>query len=154
MSTTHQPATEARVSLPAPRLHPTRLHVQEHDWLHALTKSGHNQSPAFRFPDLIGACVSNLFQHSDANARLFHHLHTVIALRPADTPRRQADLWQPHFDQLVGLQRSAVNQYPHPRFQLDQLTTACVALARMDDESGLIVLRRARTNVSMRWSPD
>lgn len=152
MSLAHLSAGATRASPQSPRLQPTRLHLQEHDWLHALAKSGHNHSPAFRFPDLIGACVSHLFQNADADTQLFHHLRTVIAPRPADTARRQADLWQPHFDQLVALQRCAANQYPHPRFQLDQLTTACVALARMHDASGLTLLRQARANASMRWT--
>jgi hypothetical protein len=151
LSATHPPA--ARQDSPiSQELRPTRLFLEEHDWLHALTKSAHNQAPAFRFPDLVSACISHVFQHSDASVRLFRYLHAVMTRRPADTPRRQTDVWAAHFDQLICLQRSAANQYPHPRFQLDQITTACVALARSEDERGLIVLSRARANVSLRAS--
>ncbi len=148
---------QARVStrpsrLVCAELRPTRLYLDEHSWLHALTQSVLNQSPAFRFPDLVSACVSQVFQTRDADARIFQYLHAVMTHRAVDTPRRQTDLWRAHYDQLIGLQRSAANQYPHPRFQLDQITTACVALARVDDETGQLILRRARANVALRAS--
>lgn len=138
--------------LGAAELRPTRLYLDEHGWLYALTQSAHNQSPAFRFPDLVSACVSQVFQTRDADARIFRYLHAVMTRRGIDTPRRQTDLWRPHYEQLIALQRSAANQYPHPRFHLDQITTACVALAREDDETGQLILHRARANVALRAS--
>ncbi|WP_204302947.1 hypothetical protein, partial [Klebsiella pneumoniae] len=49
----------------------TRLWLEEHDWLFTVLRSEGNVSPTFRFPDLISACVSLVFLHDDAPARIF-----------------------------------------------------------------------------------
>jgi hypothetical protein len=51
---------------------------------------------------------------------------------------------------LRALQMSEANRHPNPMFQLDQLTTACVALVRKSDSAAEQVLRQARRNVALR----
>ena len=108
----------------------TRLWLEEHDWLFTVLRSEGNLSPTFRFPDLISACVSLVFLHDDAPARIFDFLGTQLVLRPPLTPRRRESMWRPQYELLLAVQRSPANRHPHPKFQLDQLTTACVALCR------------------------
>ncbi len=98
-----------------------------------------NVSPTFRFPDLISACVSLVFVQDDAPARIFDFLGTQLVLRPPLTPRRRESMWRPQYDLLLAVQRSPANRHPNPKFQLDQLTTACVALCRQFERR-----RRAR----------
>lgn len=65
-------------------------------------------------------------------------------------------MWRQQYQLLLDLQRSPANRHPNPKFQLDQLTTACVALSRMQDASGMEVLMQARRNMAARarrWSP-
>ena len=40
----------------------TGIWIEEHGWLHRLFKSPDNTSPKFRFPDLLGVCVSLAFR--------------------------------------------------------------------------------------------
>jgi hypothetical protein len=128
----------------------TRLWLEEHDWLYGLLHSEANVSPTFRFPDLISASVSLLFAHDDAALRIFQFLGTELVLRPAQTPRRRESMWRTQYELLLALQRSPANRHPNPKFQLDQLTTACVALSRQADASGEVVLRQARVNMARR----
>jgi len=128
----------------------TRLWLDEHDWLYALLRSEDNVSPTFRFPDLISASVSLLFAHSDAATRIFRFLGTELVLRSPDTPRRRESMWRHQYWLLLDLQRSPANRHPNPKFQLDQLTTACVALCRAEDGSGAAILRQARRNMAER----
>jgi hypothetical protein len=128
----------------------TRLWLEEHDWLYRLLRSAENVSPTFRFPDLISACVSLVFEHHDAPARIFRFLGTELVLRSPQTPRRRESMWRPQYELLLALQRSPANRHPNPKFQLDQLTTACVALCRTADGSGAAVLRQARCNMAER----
>lgn len=128
----------------------TRLWLDEHDWLYALLHSEDNVSPTFRFPDLISASVSLLFAHSDAATRIFRFLGTELVLRSPDTPRRRESMWRHQYWLLLDLQRSPANRHPNPKFQLDQLTTACVALCRAEDSSGAAILRQARRNMAER----
>jgi hypothetical protein len=128
----------------------TRLWPEEHDWLYALLKSADNTSPKFRFPDLIGGCVSLIFARRDASERIFEFLATILVLRLPQTSRRRESMWMPQYNLLLELQRSPANRHPNPKFQLDQLTTACVALARDADASGADVLRQARLNMARR----
>lgn len=128
----------------------TLLWVEEHDWLYTLLKSDQNVAPRFRMPDLISACVSQLFIKDDAGERLFSYLGGVLILRSPNTARRRESLWRPQYQTLRSLQVSPANRYPHPQFQLDQLTTACVALARIDDGTGACTLRHARINIARR----
>jgi len=128
----------------------TRLMAEEHAWLYELLQSPQNRSPTFRFPDLISACVAiALAMPSGVNA-LFNYLGRQLVLRDPQTTRRREAMWRPQYEQLQTLQRSAANRHPHPKFQLDLLTTACVALCREADPSGESVLKRARLNMAER----
>lgn len=128
----------------------TLLWIEEHDWLYALLKSGLNVSPKFRMPDLISACVSQLFAKDHASEALFRYLGSELILREPGTVRRREAMWRPQYQQLHALQLSAANRYPNPQFHLDQITTACAALARMDDATGACTLRHARINIARR----
>ena len=128
----------------------TRLWLQEHDWLYALLKSDRNVAPSFRFPDLISASVSVVFASDDASPRIFAFLGTELVLRPWTTARRRESMWRAQYELLLALQRSPANRHPNPKFQLDQLTTACVALSRDADASGDAVLQQARMNMAQR----
>ena len=128
----------------------TRLWLNEHDWLYSLLRSEENVSPTFRFPDLISACVSLIFKHPDPCAHIFQFLGTELVLRPPQTPRRRESMWRPQYQLLLDLQRSPANRHPNPKFQLDQLTTACVALCQALDKSGESILRQARRNMAAR----
>ena len=128
----------------------TRLWLEEHEWLYGLLRSDDNVSPTFRFPDLISACVSLVFAHHNAPVRIFQFLGTELVLRPPQTPRRRESMWRNQYQLLLDLQRSPANRHPNPKFQLDQLTTACVALCRTQDNSGNSILRQARRNMAER----
>lgn len=128
----------------------TRLWLEEHDWLYCLLRSEDNVSPTFRFPDLISACVSLVFEHHDGPTSIFGFLGAELVLRSPQTPRRRESMWRPQYQLLLALQRSPANRHPNPKFQLDQLTTACVALCRIEDGSGAAVLRQARRNMAER----
>ena len=128
----------------------TQLWLEEHDWLHALQRSPQNVSPTFRFPDLISACVSLVFADATAGARIFAYLGRELVLRDPRTPRRREYLWREQFQLLRALQVSEANRHPNPMFQLDQLTTACVALVRESDAAAAQVLQQARRNVAAR----
>ncbi len=125
----------------------TRLWLDEHDWLYGLLRSHNNVSPTFRFPDLISACVSLVFAHNNAASLIFQFLGTELVLREPLTPRRRESMWRQQYQCLLDLQRSPQNRHPNPKFQLDQLTTACVALCRSWDISGSAVLQQARRNI-------
>lgn len=132
----------------------TRLWLQEHDWLYGLLRSVDNVAPTFRFPDLISACVSLVFQREDAAGRIFDFLTSALSQRPPDTPRRRESMWRQQYALLLDVQRSPANRHPNPKFQLDQLTTACVALCQPLDDAHAQVLRQARVNLaerSARW---
>ena len=130
----------------------TRLFLDEHEWLYGLLRSDDNTSPTFRFPDLISACVSLVFEADDAPGRIFGFLGTQLVLRAPKTPRRRESMWRPQYELLLAVQRSPANRHPNPKFQLDQLTTACVALCQQEDASGTIVLIQARRNMVERHS--
>lgn len=131
----------------------TRLWMEEHTWLYALLRSEENVAPTFRFPDLLSACVALVFNRVDAAERIFGFLGTALVMRSPTTPRRRESLWRPQFELLHDLQCSPANRHPNPKFGLDQLTTACVALCQQDDSSGAAVLRQARCNMVERHSP-
>ncbi len=128
----------------------TRLWLEEHNWLYRLLRSEDNASPTFRFPDLISASVSLVFTHQNAPCRIFQFLGTELVLRPPETPRRRESMWRQQYQLLLDVQRSPANRHPNPKFQLDQLTTACVALCRAEDGSGAGILRQARRNMAER----
>ena len=128
----------------------TQLWLEEHEWLHTLQRSPNNVSPTFRFPDLISACVSLVFADAAAGSRIFAYLGQELVLRNPRTPRRREFMWHEQFQMLRALQMSEANRHPNPMFQLDQLTTACVALVRASDAAAEHVLLQARRNVAVR----
>lgn len=128
----------------------TYLWVEEHDWLKALQHSPENNSPQFRVPDLLGACISIVFGEDDPSGRVFGYLETELICRNPRTARRQERMWREHFDLLQGLQRSPANRYPNPSFALDQLTTACVAIVKADAVEDARILDQARRNMAAR----
>lgn len=130
----------------------TRLWFEEHDWLYALFKSEQNVAPTFRLPDLISACVSLVFAEENAVERIFEFFGTELVLRTPYKPRRRESMWMAQYELLLAVQQSPANMHPHPRFQLDQFTTACVALSRQADSSGANVLQQARINMAERIS--
>lgn len=130
----------------------TRLWLREHDWLFMVFRSEGNVSPTFRFPDLISACVSLVFLHHDAPGRIFTFLGTELVLRSPHSLRRRESMWRPQYELLLAVQRSPANRHPNPKFQLDQLTTACVALCHDQDDAEAHVLAQARLNMADRAS--
>ena len=142
--------SQGSLDLPQPGTIETRLWLEEHEWLYSLLRSEDNVSPTFRFPDLISACVSLVFLHTDAATRIFDFLGTQLVLRAPLTPRRRESMWRQQYDLLLAVQRSPANRHPNPKFQLDQLTTACVALCRQFVDADALVLRQARLNMADR----
>ena len=106
----------------------TYVWTDEYDFLRSLYDSADNTSPKFRFPDLISACVSLVFRDDNAAELIFAYLRSELVLRSPDTTRRREAMWKSQYNLLLGLQRSRANKHPYPQFQLDQFTTACVAL--------------------------
>ena len=147
-------ATPGQLEPERPDTIQTRLWLEEHDWLCGLLRCGDNVSPTFRLPDLISACVSLVFLRPDAPTRIFDFLGTQLVLRAPHSPRRHESMWRAQYELLLAVQRSPANRHPNPKFQLDQLTTACVALCRQLEEPDGRVLRQARLNMaerSARW---
>lgn len=128
----------------------TRLWLPEYDWISSLSKAPENNFPAFRFPDLVSACVAMVSTQDGGVARLFRYLATVQVLRDPRMPRRDTEIWRPQFEQLLALQRSPSNRFPNPRFQLDHLATGCVALIQAGDPKGMSVYSQARQNLKER----
>ncbi len=128
----------------------TRLWLQEHQWLQSVLHSGANAAPTFRMPDLVSACVSLVFLHEGAPERIFSVLASDLVLRPPLTPRRRESLWRAQYELLLAVQRSPANRHPNPRFQLDHLTTACVALCQAMPGAESLVLRQSRLNMAER----
>lgn len=127
-----------------------RLWIEEYTWLYGILKSNANVCPTFRFPDLISAAVSLALARPEGRVDIFRFLGTQLVLRPPTMARRRESMWRAQYEQLRDLQRSPANRHPNPNFQLDQLTTACVAHAKRIDESGTQLLRQARLNMAER----
>lgn len=150
------PFSEAQAAQPAvnaPDIVETRLWIEEHTWLYGVLKSPLNQAPTFRFPDLISACVTAVLTPPEGYRALFTYLGTQLVLRDPATARRREAMWRPQYEQLQDVQRSPANQHPNPKFQLDQLTTAAVALCSEADPTGALVLKYARMNMVQRAKP-
>ncbi|ASI68672.1 hypothetical protein BA022_09050 [Diaphorobacter nitroreducens] len=143
-------ALAAQPSTGAPDTVETRLWIEEHAWLYGVLKSPANQAPTFRLPDLISACVTAVLTPPEGYRALFAYLGTQLVLRDPATARRREAMWRAQYEQLQDVQRSPANQHPNPKFQLDQLTTAAVALCREADPSGALVLKYARLNMASR----
>ena len=125
----------------------TGIWVDEHDWLHRLFKSPHNRSPRFRFPDLLGACVSMALRDAECQRRLVEYLVTRLTLRNPRTERRSCDIWAPQFELLMAVHRAPWNRFPNPMFELDHIATGCVAVAMTHPDAVALVLRQARLNL-------
>lgn len=130
----------------------TRLWIEEHEWLYQLLKSERNVAPTFRFPDLISASVSLVFAGPEPAARIFQFLWQELIQRSASSVRRRESMWRPQYELLLALQRSPANRHPNPKHQLDQLTTACVALVREEPDAMRRILEQARINMGERAS--
>jgi hypothetical protein len=128
----------------------TRVWIDEHDWLHRIFKSPDNTSPKFRFPDLLSACVSLVLASDEGQRRLVEYLVTRLTLRNPRTERRSCDIWSAQFDQLMQAHRAPWNRFPNPMFELDHLSTACVAVAMSRPDGEAVVLRQARMNLLAR----
>lgn len=133
-----------------PEIIETRVWFEEYLWLYGVLKGVQNAGPVFQFPDLISACVSLVFARPEAAKQIFDFLGTEVVPRAHNALRRRESLWRQQYELLLDLQRSAANRHPNPRFQLDHLTTACVALCRLADDSGLLLLQQARINAAER----
>lgn len=129
-----------------------RLWQQEHEWLYGVLKSEGNVCPTFRFPDLISAAVTLCLGEHNEHVHVFRFLGSKLVLRAPSTARRRESMWRLQYEQLQALQKLPANRHPNPNFQLDQITTACVALAREMDESGSRLLIQARLNMAKRSS--
>ena len=147
---TRDHATHGALDAEYPDTIETRLWLEEHDWLYTVLRGEDNVSPTFRFPDLISACVSIVFLHDDAATRIFDFLGTQLVMRSPQMPRRREAMWRQQYELLLAVQRSPANRHPNPKFQLDQLTTACVALCRRFNGADALVLRQARLNMAER----
>jgi hypothetical protein len=130
----------------------TGIWIEEHGWLHRLFKSQENTSPRFRFPDLLGACVSLALRDIPSQDRLIGYLATQLTLRNPRTERRSCEIWAAQFDLLMTAHRAPWNRFPNPMFELDQLTTACVAVAMSLPDGDAQVLGQARLNLRERTS--
>lgn len=128
----------------------TYLWVEEHDWLKALHRSPANNTPQFRVPDLLGACISIVLDSNDPSRRIFGYLGRELIRRDPGTARRHERMWREHFAQLQALQRSPANAYPNPCFSLDCLATACVAIVIADRVENGTILAQARRNMATR----
>jgi hypothetical protein len=115
----------------------TRLWPDEHLWLYALMRCSSNVAPTFRFPDLISACVTQVFSQANPAPRIFHYLRTQLIQRDPQSARLRERMWRAQDAPLLDLQR-------------DPFTTTCVALCRLDDDSGATVFRFARQNMVQR----
>lgn len=128
----------------------TRVWLDEFCWLDALYNDLANCSPKLRYPDLISACVSLVFDSPGAALRIFTFLHTRLVLRDQGTARRREEMWREQYELLLALQKSEQNRHPHPQFKLDHFTTACVALAMEEEGAKEKLFEQARRNIARR----
>lgn len=128
----------------------TYVWSDEYDFLRSLYDSAENTSPKFRFPDLISACVSLVFDDGHAAERIFDYLRSELVLRNPNTTRRREAMWKAQYGLLLELQRSRANKHPYPQFQLDQFTTTCVALVKLDGDAQRRIFDQARKNTAER----
>jgi hypothetical protein len=128
----------------------TRVWREEYSWLEALYNDAANCSPKLRFPDLISACVSLVFDGPAPKRRIFTFLHQQLVLRDQETTRRREEMWREQYALLLALQKSEQNRHPHPQFKLDHFTTACVALVMTEDGAMAKLFEQARRNIARR----
>lgn len=128
----------------------TSVWLAEHEWLYGVMKSPHNSCPKFRIPDLLAACVTLAFASQESQEHLITFLRSDFILRTPGKPRRSCDIWKQQFDMLMTAHRADWNRFPHPMFNLDQITTGCVAVVMKQPDARDQVLSQARRNVFAR----
>ena len=89
------------VAAQPPAILMTRVWLLEHDWLHSVCTSNSNQSPTFRFPDLLSACIELVLSSTESLARLQLFLSTELGARDPKSPRRTCHVWRRQFDELL-----------------------------------------------------
>lgn len=90
------------VAAQPPAIVMTRVWMHEHDWLHSVYASHANQSPTFRFPDLLSACIELVLSRTESLARLQLFLGTELGARDPKAPRRSCHVWRRQFEELLG----------------------------------------------------
>lgn len=131
----------------------TRTFVRrdQHDFVFGMLRDTRNQSPRFSLVDLTSACVSIAAQLPEALQTLIRKARGEFASPVEPCDRLSVALWPSQFLWLREVQKSPANNYPNPKFDLGDLTSACIALARQNasvDE----VLAAARRNLLRRCS--
>ena len=109
------------VAAQPPAIVMTRVWLHEHDWLHSVYASNSNQSPTFRFPDLLSACIELVLSSTESLARLQLFLSTELGARDPRAPRRSCHVWRRQFDEMLREHRAAWNSHPNPKFDLDAI---------------------------------
>ncbi|MCL4736600.1 MAG: hypothetical protein KJZ81_00170 [Burkholderiaceae bacterium] len=142
------------VAAQPPAIVMTRVWMHEHDWLHSVYASHANQSPTFRFPDLLSACIELVLSSTESLARLQLFLGTELGARDPKAPRRSCHVWRRQFDELLREHRAAWNSHPNPKFELDAIATGCVAVVRAEHDPVRRVLTQARLNCAARAAAD
>ncbi len=98
------------VAAQPPAIVMTRVWMHEHDWLHSVYASHANQSPTFRFPDLLSACIELVLSRTESLARLQLFLGTELGARDPKAPRRSCHVWRRQFDELLRANRKITGQ--------------------------------------------
>lgn len=142
------------VTAQPPAIVMTRVWLLEHDWLHSVYASHSNQSPTFRFPDLLSACIALVLSSNESMALLQLFLRTELGTRNPKSPRRSCHVWRHQFDDLLREHRAAWNSHPNPKFDLDAIATGCVAVVRAGHDPVGRVLTQARINCAARAAAD
>jgi hypothetical protein len=112
----------------------TFLGNPEFEFVHRLFHSAINTRPQFSVVDLTSACIALVEQLSQPSGLVIQRARGDVAHR-ASGRRMQVGLWPREFEFLRNIQRSPVNRAPHPRFDLSDLTTACVAIVMEMDQA-------------------
>lgn len=128
----------------------TYIQLGEFTFLRELYGSSENTCPQFSLADLTSACVSIVLEAPDPVYRVICRARSDLAQRARGDHRFQTHLWSAQFAQLRDVQRSAVNRSPHPKFDLGDLTSACIAIVMARPECEQQILRVARANLAAR----
>ncbi|HSM20938.1 MAG TPA: hypothetical protein VK876_01885 [Rubrivivax sp.] len=72
---------------------------------------------------------------------------TQLTLRNPRTERRNCGIWAAQFELVMAAHRAPWNRFPNPMFELDQITTACVAVTMFLPDGQALVLGQARLNL-------
>ena len=118
----------------------TGIWIEEHGWLHRLFKSPDNTSPRFRFPDLLGACVSLTLGNTQTHHRRVQYLATQLPLpdprREATTQaeRAQAERRRQLVELLAEIEKRVNNENARPRKRYVSPATREVVYAQYYDQ--------------------